>query len=90
MKYADKRCRKVRRGKVPFSDKAQKIRGEIEVKKLIIRRIRMTGRRGRPRMRKVCRLAEKYKYEGPKTFETMKEAEDSLKISYAKYGDFRP
>jgi hypothetical protein len=90
VKYADKRCRKVRRGKVPFSDKAQKIRGEIEVKKLIIRRIRMTGRRGRPRMRKVCRLSEKYKYEGPKTFETMKEAEDSLKISYAKYGDFRP
>ena len=90
VKYADKRCRKIKRGKVPFSEKAQKIRGEIEIKKLIIRRILLRGRSGRPRMSKVKRLSRKYKYDGAQSYPTLSEAKNALRIAYKKYAEFRP
>ena len=90
VKFADTNCRKVKRGKLPFSDKAQEIRGAVEIKRLIIRRIKLRGKPNRPSMSKVIRLASKYKYQGPKNFETLKEALSSLNKSYKEYDDFRP
>jgi len=87
---ADTGCRKVRRGNVPFSDKAQEIRGAVEIKKLIIRRILLRGKRNRPKSTKVKRLATKYRYHGPMNFRTKEEAIASLKASYKDYNEFRP
>ena len=90
IKRADTRCRKVRRGKVPFSDRAQEIRGAVEIKKLIIRRILLKGKRNRPKSTKVKRLASKYRYKGPMNYRTKEEAIASLKQSYQAYNNFRP
>ena len=90
VKYADRRCRKIKRGNVPFSDKAQKIMGEVEILKLIIRRITRKGKSGRPRMSKVKRLAKKYNYEGQLSYSTMEEAKTVLRAAYKQYSNFRP
>ena len=90
VKRADTLCRKVRRGKIPFSDKAQQIRGEVEIKKLIIRRILLKGKGNRPKSSKVKRLAKKYNYNGPMNFRNKGEAIESLRQSYKAYNEFRP
>ena len=90
VKRADTLCRKVRRGAIPFSDKAQQIRGEVEIKKLILRRILLRGKCNRPKSSKVKRLSKKYKYKGPMSFQNKEAAIESLQQSYKAYNEFRP
>ena len=90
IKMADANCRKIRKGAVPFSAKAQEIRGAVEIKKLILRRILLRGQPNRPKSTKVKRLARKYKYKGPINFRNKDEAIASLRESYNAYNKFRP
>ena len=48
IKYVDKQCRKARIGKTPFSLEAQCIMGAMRVQKLMMWRIKLRGRVGRP------------------------------------------
>ena len=88
--YADKRCRKVRRGKTPFSPQAKKIIGEIRVlKEILIRNIR-SGQQNRPRMRKIKRMASKYKYQGPLQFDSKEAIIDKIRSAKIAYRHFQP
>ena len=49
VKRADSKCRKVRRGKVPFSEMAQKIMRKLRIIKLVKKRKQMKGHRERPK-----------------------------------------
>ena len=90
IKMADRNCRKIRKGAVPFSPKVQEIRGAVEIKKLVLRRILLRGKPNRPKSTKVKRLARKYKYKGPINFRNKEEAITSLRESYNEYSKFRP
>ena len=52
IKCADKKCCKIRRGKVQFSDKIKYLSGKILILKLMKRRIILRGRPHRPRKKK--------------------------------------
>ena len=61
IKYSDKQCQKAHIGKTPFSLEALRIMGAM---KLMIWRIKLMGRVGRLRKRRLQRLAVRYGYEG--------------------------
>lgn len=90
IKYADRNCRKVRRGKVPFSKEIKKVMAKIRVQKLVKLRLIRKKENNRPRMRKLKRYAKKVEYEGPLEFKTIEEANKALKESYTEYNEIRP
>ena len=90
IKFADSRCRKVRRGALPFSPLVTKLIGEIRVLKMILHRHVSQGQLHRPRMRKVKRLAHKYNYSGPLTFSSKDDIITSLKSAQLAYKQFQP
>ena len=90
VKNADSRCRKVRRGKIPFSKTAQSIMRKLRIIKLILKREQMKGNKNRPKKRKLKRLARKYEYDGPLTYETLKEITEALKNARQEYNEFKP
>ena len=79
VKYADRNCRKVRSGKIPFSKKAQEIMRKLRILKLIQLRDLLKGSQHRPRMRKMVRLAKKYNYQGPLRYEDSDSIKEALK-----------
>ena len=90
VKHADSRCRKVRRGKIPFSKTAQKIMRKLRVIKLILKREQMKGSKYRPKMRKLRRLAKKYHYKGPITYDSIEDIKIALTNAKKEYNEFKP
>ena len=60
--HADKKCRKVVQGSIPFSPKLKKARQRIKMFKLI--RARIIQRNKRPKLRRIQRLANSIGYQG--------------------------
>lgn len=78
IKYADRNCRKVRRGKVPFSKEIKRVMAKIRVQKLVKLRLVRKDKNNRPRMRKLKRYAHKVKYDGPLEFQDLEEANNAI------------
>ena len=83
--YADKRCKKGRRGPIPFSDEAKRILGTYTLLKLILIRFRLKRKTGRPRMKRIQRLAKKVKSTIPLAYSTEKEILEQVKINAKEY-----
>ena len=90
VKYADSKCRKARIGRVPFSLKQKELMGRILVLRVTWKRMKLKGRPGRPRGRKLSRMIKKYKYVGPSRFSSLEEVETELKEASKAYNVFRP
>ena len=90
VKYADTRCRKIRRGKIPFSPMVTKIIGAIRVLKAILIRHVTKGQPNRLHMRTIKRTAAKYKYKGPLQFDTKAEILVHLTSAKVAYRNFVP
>ena len=90
IKKADNKCRKVRRGQIPFSLTAQEIMRKLRMLKLIQLRQRMIGKENRPKMTKMRRLARKYNYQGPLSYASSDQIDEALKKAKQKYSKFRP
>ena len=55
---------RIRVGKIPLSKEAQRIMGAMRVQKMMLMRIKLKGRAGRPRQEGLRQLAKRYKYMG--------------------------
>ena len=89
VKHADKTCRKVRRGKIPFSPLQKKLMGAVTV----LRQIRLCfvlnkGKSNRPRTKYIKRLSKKYGYTGQLSFDTLKDIDIALVNATKEYGEF--
>ena len=90
VKHADTNCRKVRRGQIPFSPKAQEIMRKIRILKIVLQRTMMKGNKNRPKMRKLRRLAKKYKYNGSLSSTSKENAVEALVHAKREYSEFKP
>ena len=90
IKYADNQCRKARTGSTPFSIEAQRIMGALRVQKLMMWRIKLRGRVGRPRKRRLRRLALRYGYEGDISISDLPTVKLLIKNTSLEYKIFRP
>jgi hypothetical protein len=90
VKCADRRCRKARTGKTPFSKKQKELMGRIYVLKVIRQRQKLVGRAGRPRSRKLQRMKKKYKYAGPSHFDSLQQIDEEIEAASMAYSKFRP
>ena len=73
LNYADKRCKKVRQGKIPYSREIRKALGKVMSLQIIRARILLKGRRSRPRTKEQDRIIKKFGYDGPVHFDTLLE-----------------
>jgi hypothetical protein len=89
VKYADKRCRKARRGKIPFSPLQKKLMGEILILKQLKLRMLLKGRPNRPRAKRIQRLMHKYHYSGKQFFSDIKSIEAAIQEAFQAYNSFR-
>ena len=89
-KYADNNCWKARVGKVPFSKKQKELLGKIYVLKIIFLRHKLRGCTGRPRSRRLKRIARKCSYNGPFNFQNMTQIAEEIKLASEAYNKFRP
>ena len=60
--YADKRCRKLRTGKIPYSKTIQEAMGSCIVLKIIQKRWLLRGKRRRPKTRELKRAMKKFNF----------------------------
>ena len=90
VKYADTNCRKVRRGQIPFSKKVQEIMRKLRILRLVQLREYNKGKRNRPRKRKLRRLARKYSYTGPLSYDTLEDINTAVKNAKMEYNKFKP
>ena len=88
--YADKRCRKLRTGKIPYSKTIQEAMGSCIVLKIIQKRWLLRGKRRRPKTRELKRAMKKFNFQGKYYFETKDEIYEALKIATKKYHKLRP
>jgi Endonuclease/Exonuclease/phosphatase family. len=90
IKYADKRCRKARRGTVPFSPYQKKLMGEILALKQIKLCFLLKGKPNRPRSQRIRRLVSKYSYTGKTNFTDIHEIQSVIDKAVKKYNEFKP
>lgn len=91
IKHADKNCRKVRRGPVPFSPLQKKLMGTIVILNQIKLRLLLKGKKNRPRKKCIQRLVQKYAYGGQTRFNnSIAEVTNEINISLKKYNNFKP
>jgi len=88
--FADKNCKKARVGKIPFSTEAQRIMGAMRVQKMMLMRIELKGKAGRPQKRRLRRLAKRYKYKGNVAISDHAEVKAFLCLTSNEYAAFRP
>lgn len=74
IKIADNQCQKGRRGKIPSSPVINRAKGTIRILRLVLRRWIEKGKKHRPKMTRLQRLAKKYKYQGKLSFNTLEES----------------
>lgn len=89
VQYADKRCRKIRRGQISYSPEQKRLMGAITVLKQIKLRYLLRRQKNRPRSKRIRRLIRKYDYKGPSTFETLEQLDLELQVAYKQYNDFK-
>jgi exonuclease III len=89
VKYADRNCRKVRRGPTPFSPKQKQLMGAILVLQQIKLRHELKGNKNRPRKRRNERLQRKYQYEGATIFTDLGNIQKALTQALTKYDEFK-
>jgi len=90
MRFADKRCRKGRRGGIPFSKKQKHLMGATIVLHVILIQIERIGQRNRPNFRRLKRLAKKYEYKGKLDENDIEEVLARIKVADHEYNTFRP
>jgi hypothetical protein len=90
IKYADKHCRKVRRGPVPFSPVQKKLMGAVVILNQMKLRLLLTGKKNRPRTKRIQRLIKKYAYDGQTKFNNIADVTNEINIALKKYNDFKP
>lgn len=90
VKYADSKCRKVRRGLLHFSPMQKKLMGNIIVLRRFKLRMVLKGKHDRPRSRRIKRLIKKYHYTGKKKFLNIGEIEQELEVAHKQYNLFKP
>ena len=88
--YADKRCRNIRRGCIPFSPTVTKLIGEIKILKIILLRQARINQPNRPHRRQIRRMVFKYKYKGKTKFDNIEQIKEQLKEAKAAYKHFKP
>jgi hypothetical protein len=88
--YADKRCRKLRTGKIPHSKIIHEAMGKCIVLKIVQKRWILKGKRARPKSRDLKRAIKKYNFQGKYRFENMVEIEEKLQKATKQYHKLRP
>lgn len=90
VKYADHRCRKARRGKIPYSPLQKTLMGSILILRQIKLRTILKGNPNRPHKKRiVMRLIKKYKYCGKLNIRTMKDIDKALEDAINEYNSFK-
>mmetsp|Transcript_8494 Transcript_8494/g.16012 ORF Transcript_8494/g.16012 Transcript_8494/m.16012 type:complete len:1891 (+) Transcript_8494:4302-9974(+) len=89
IQYADKRCKKVRVGAIPFSPTLRNIQGAIRILTLLNRRKKEIGKKYRPRMRRIRRMIKRYQYTGPTIFESENAVTKERRIMLYKYKEIK-
>ena len=89
-KCADSKCRKIRRGKIPFSKKQKELMGKLFVLRAIYVRAKLVGKANRPHWKRIQRLIKKYSYNGQTRFESLKKIKEAICAAAAEYNAFRP
>lgn len=89
IRRADRKCRKVRRGIIPYSTYQKKLMGAILIMKQIKLRILLKGKADRPRMRQIKRLAQKYQFNEPIRFTNIKAVQTRLDEALHAYAKFK-
>ena len=90
VKYTDKKCRKARKGQIPFSTKAHEIMGAYRVLKLIKKREISKGHSYRPHQMQIRRLAAKLGYTKNLNYDSLDAIEQEMKKIQGEYAQFRP
>jgi hypothetical protein len=90
IKIADKQCQKGRRGAIPSSPVLNNARGIIQIGHLILRRWKEKGKKGRPSMTRIKRLAKKYEYHGWLVFSSLEEIHEQRRQALQHYRALKP
>lgn len=89
VKSADRKCRKIRRGKVPFSPFQKKAMGSILVLKQLRLRWLLKSHPNRPRLKKIKRMKKKYGYGDQVGFSSLNDINLALEKAITKYNEFK-
>lgn len=89
IQYADKHCKTVRRGAVPYSPILRDTQGAIRIVTLLYRRCKELGKQYRPSMTRIKRLMKRYNYSGPTIFKSEEEMVQFWKSLYSKYKEIK-
>jgi len=89
VKSADRKCRKARRGHVPFSPFQKKLMGNIIVLKQIRLRWVLKNHKNRPRTRIIERMKKKYNYDGKEIFDSLEGIDKALCSAIKTYNEFK-
>ena len=89
VKSADNKCRKARRGMVPFSPHQKKLMGKILILKQYRLRWVLKKHKNRPRSRAIKRMISKYDYDGPTSFNSLDLIDNELRKAYTLYQEFK-
>lgn len=89
IKFADRKCRKVRRGGISASPEQKRLMGNIRILKQLHLRMLLTGKPNRPSSRRIQRLITKYKYDGPTTFTSEPELKSQLQEAIRAFQSFK-
>jgi hypothetical protein len=89
VKYADEKCRKARVGTVASSPQQNRLMGTIFLFHQIKRRFLFKGKPNRPRMRRIQRLANKYKYKGQLVYTSIAQINQELTRHIQEYNEFK-
>lgn len=87
--YADKRCKKVRVGSIPFSPILRDTQGAIRIVTLLYRRKMEVGKKYRPSMTRIGRLVKRYHYSGPLEFSSNNELIKYKSSLVKKYNEIK-
>lgn len=90
VKTADSQCQKGRRGTIPSSPALNNIRGAIRILRLIERRWKEKRKKGRPRMSRIRRLANKYNYHDKLVYSSLEEIQDTKHKKMQQYKSMKP
>lgn len=89
VKYADRRCRKARWGKIPYSPLQKTLMGSIMILRQIKLRAILKGKPNRPHSLSISRLIRKYKYWGETHFHSLEDIDKALENANNEYNCFK-
>ena len=89
VRHADNKCKKIRKGPIPFSDQTRRILGEYTLLKLILLRHRMKKSKKRPSMISIKRLSKKIKSKIPLHYASESDILERCKLNAKEYKDLK-